>query len=121
MADARRGALSPVYRRPDGTNLLGRATKLKDTTMIDDTQKPDESDMHLMTAGQTVEYLSRLLGAALHKLGGSLVVGNAELRQLDGMQIEHGQDKDSGAYVVRLSRGLTDAELERQALEARPS
>jgi len=86
--------------------------------MNDDTQKPNEADMHLMTAGQTVEYLSRLLGAALHKLGGQLVVGNTELRQLDGMQIDHGHDRATGAYVVRLSPAVDADELEKQALEA---
>jgi len=76
-----------------------------------------DADIKLLTAGQTTELMSRLLGAALHKLGGVLSVSTAELRELDGMQLEHGTAPD-GSFVVRLAPNA--AEVERQALEATP-
>lgn len=73
-------------------------------------------DLQLLSAGQTVEFLSRLLGAAIHKLGGSMSVTEQELRQLNGMQLEHGLAADSNAFVVRLA--VNSEEVERQATVA---
>lgn len=67
----------------------------------DPTQKEDQHDLELLTAGQTVELLSRLLGAALLELEGhELVVTDDELLALNGKQLEHGGAK--GVYAVRL-------------------
>lgn len=64
------------------------------------TDAKQQHDLQLMSAGQTIEFLSRLLGAAVNKLGGTFVVTSQELRALDEHELIHG-DKD-GFYVIKL-------------------
>lgn len=80
---------------------------------MDEAQKPNQFDLQLLSGIQTVEIMSRLLGLALHKLGGHMVVdSDDELRALNGMALEHGMTPE-GRFVVRLA--VDAAEVERQA------
>ena len=74
-----------------------------------------EPDLQLLTSGQTVELMSRLLGAAIHQLGGTLTVHGPQLRELDGLELQQAVLPDGG-FVVRLTPN--EAETEAQALAA---
>jgi len=75
------------------------------TTAPDADQKPD---LQLFNAGQTIELLSQLLGAALHKLAkvegrepdAYVIVTQAEVDALEGQELQHGHHRDGIAIRV---------------------
>lgn len=64
-------------------------------------QPANGHDLQLLSAGQTIELLSRLLGAAVAKLGGTFAVASQDLRALDDQELLHGEQH--GIYVVKLA------------------